>query len=176
MKSVHQFVQNEHRRIRERERDMDIRKRDFDRFKIGDYVFLKRPGVKPEPGHSRRFNSETDARLFQIIHAPSTLDEAKTVTLMDPATGKTQFEFAQPVSTDLLIPVEVLPVSRHISERTRIRCGNRSGTIQATCVDGRVHVQWDDTADLAAEVEVLDLSTIPHEFIVDEQADFGSLE
>ena len=176
MQSVHKFVQEEHRRIRERERDTDIRKRDMDRFRIGDYVFLKRPGLKPEPGHSRRFNSETDARLFQIIHAPSTLEEAKTVTLMDPATGKTQFEFAQPVSTDLLIPVEVLPVSRHISERTRIRCGHRSGTIQATCVDGRVHVQWDDTADLAAEVEVLDLSTIPHEFIVDEQAEFGSLE
>ena len=71
MKSVHQFVQNEHKRIRERERDMDIRKRDMDRFKIGDYVFLKRPGLKSEPGHSRRFNSETDARLFQIIHTPS---------------------------------------------------------------------------------------------------------
>ena len=97
------------------------------------------------------------------------------MTLMDPATGKTNFEFAQPVSTDLLIPVEVLPVSRSISERTRIRCGNRSGTIEATCVDGRVHVQWDDTTDLKAEVEVLDLSTIPHEFIVDEKADFGSL-
>ena len=95
---------------------------------------------------------------------------------MEPATGKTQFEFAQPVSTDLLIPVEVLPVSRPISEQTRIRCGNRTGTIQTTCVDGRVHVSWDATADLSAEVEVLDLSTIPHEFIVDQKVDYGSLE
>ena len=175
MKSVHKFVQDEHRRVRERERDTDIRRRDIDRFRIGDYVFLKRPGVKPEPGHSRRFNNETDSRLFQIIHAPSTLDEARTVTLMEPATGKTQFEFAQPVSTDNLIPVEVLPVSRPISERTRIRCGTRTGTIQATCVDGRVHVRWDESAELAAAVEVLDLSTIPHEFIVDEKTDFGSI-
>ena len=90
MKSVHKFVQDEHRRIREQERDRDIRKRDMARFKQGDYVFLKRPGLKPEPGHSRRFNSETDARLFQIIHAPATLEEARTVTLMEPATGKTQ--------------------------------------------------------------------------------------
>ena len=66
-----------------------------------------------------------------------------------------------------MIPVEVLPISRPISEQTRIKCGNRIGTIEATCVDGRVHVRWDETAELAAEVEVLDLSTIPHEFIVD---------
>ena len=52
----------------------------------------------------------------------------------------------------------------------------RIGIIQAACVDGRVHVQWDETADLAAEVEVLDFSTIPHEFTVDEEADNGSLE
>ena len=94
---------------------------------------------------------------------------------MDPATGKTNFEFAQPVSTDRLIPVDVLPVSRPLSEKTRIKCGERCGTITATCVDGRVHVQWDETNELATEFEVLDLSTIPHEFIVDESVDYGSL-
>jgi hypothetical protein len=176
MKSVHKFVQDEHKRVRERERDTDIRRRDMGRFRIGDYVFRKRPGAKPAPGHSRRFNSYTDERLFQIIHAPAGMDEARTVTLMEPATGNTQFEFAQPVSTDQLIPVDVLPISRPINERTRIKCGNRTGTIQATCIDGRVHVRWDETADLAPQVEVLDLSTIPHEFIVDEPVDYGSVE
>ena len=137
---------------------------------------MKRPGIKTEPGKSRRFNPETDSRLFQIIHAPANLDEARTVSLMDPATGKTEFEFAQPVSTDLLIPLEVLPVSRHLNEKTRIKCGHKCGTITATCVDGRVHVEWDATPEFAANIEVLDLSTIPHEFIVDEKFDYGSLE
>ena len=174
MKSVHRCVQDEHKRIREREHDADVKRRDIDRFKIGDYVFLKRPGIKGPAGQSRRFNAETDTRLFQILHAPSTLDEARTVTLMEPATGQTQFEFAQPVSTDLLIPVEVLPVSRPINEQTRIKCGHKTGTIQATCIDGRVHVEWDATAELEAKIEVLDLSTVPHEFVVDQKADGGS--
>ena len=137
---------------------------------------MKRPGIKSAPGTSRRFNPETDTRLFQIIHAPGNLEEAKTVTLMDPATGNTDLGFAQPVSTDLLIPVEVLPVSRPLNEHTRIKCGDKRGTITACCVDGRVHVEWDETRELAANVEVLDLSTIPHEFIVDEKFDYRSLE
>ena len=102
--------------------------------------------------------------MFQIYDAPATLDEARTVTLMDPATGSTQFEFAQPVSTDRLIPVEMLPLTRPLAEKTRLRSGAKLGTITATCVDGRVHIKWDG---VTAE-EVVDLSTLPHEFVLDE--------
>ena len=41
--------------------------------------------------------------------------------------------------------------------------------------DDEIKVLWDETNELAAEVEVLDLSTLPHEFIVDETVDYGSL-
>ena len=120
--------------------------------------------ANPPRGHSLRFGHVTDQRVFQIYDAPATLDEARTVTLMDPATGSTQFEFAQPVSTDRLIPVEMLPLTRPLAERTRLRSGAKLGTITATCVDGRVHIKWDG---VTAE-EVVDLSTLPHEFVLDE--------
>ena len=81
---------------------------------------------------------------------------------MDPATGSTQFEFAQPVATDRLIPVEVLPLTRPEAEKTRTRCGAKLGTVVATCVDGRVHVKWDGVNT----EEVVDLSLLPHEFPV----------
>ena len=163
LKKVHNFVQSEHKKVREQEGDRRLKARTIDRFKVGDYVMLKT--YKPPPqGHSGRFGHATDTRVFQIYDAPAGLDEARTVTLMDPATGSTQFEFAQPVSTDRLIPVEVLPLTRPISERTRLRCNGRDGTIVATCIDGRVHIKWDD---VDAE-EVIDLSTVPHEFILSE--------
>ena len=120
----------------------------------------------PPKGHSKRFGHSTDTRVFQIFDAPSTLDEARTVTLMDPATGSTQFDFAQPVSTDRLIPVEMLPLTRPLSEKTRLKSGDKSGTVTATCVDGRVHVKWDGEE----KEEVLDLSTLPHEFLMSADA------
>ena len=91
------------------------------------------------------------------------MDEARTVTLMDPATGSTTFEFAQPVSTDRLVPVDVLPLTRPHDEKTRLRAGGRTGTVQATCIDGRVHVEWGDTP---GQTEVVDLADMPHEFIL----------
>ena len=83
---------------------------------------------------------------------------------MDPATGSTEFEFAQPVSTDRLIPIEMLPLTRPHNERTRLRSGGRTGSVTATCIDGRVHVKWDDMPD--GQTEVVDLADLPHEFIL----------
>ena len=108
MNKVHKFVQEEHKRVREVEGDRRIQERSVDHFKVGDYVMLKTYAPAPH-GHSARCGHSTDSRVFQIYGAPGTLDEARTVTLMDPATGSTDFAFAQPVSTDRLIPVEMLP-------------------------------------------------------------------
>ena len=149
--------------MREAEGDRRIKERTLDKFKVGDYVMLKTYAPPPK-GHSFRFGHSTDTRVFQIYGAPASLDETRTVSLMDPATGSTEFSFAQPVSTDRLIPVEMLPLTRPISERTRLRSGGRVGTVVATCVDGRVHVKWDD----ADAEEVVDLSILPHEFILSE--------
>ena len=162
LKKVHSFVQTEHRKVREVEQDRRVRERTLDRFKVGDYVMLKTLGGPPK-GHSGRFGHSTDARVFQIFDAPAALHDARTVTLMDPATGSTQFEFAQPVSTDRLIPVEMLPLTRPHDEKTRLRSGRRTGTVTATCIDGRVHVEWDDAI---GTTDVMDLGDIPHEFIL----------
>ena len=159
LKKVHKFIQEEHRRVREHEGDYRIRHHSLGEFKEGDYVMLK-SWRKPEKGVSSRFQHGTDTRLFQIMHAPGDLGSARTVTLMDPATGKTNFEFAQPVSTDRLVPVEMLPLTRPHNERTAIISGNKRSEITATCIDGRVHVKWEDQP----ETEIVDCRRIPHEF------------
>ena len=99
---------------------------------------------KPEKGVSSKFQHGTDTRLFQIRHAPGDFGSARTVTLTDPAIGGTNFEFVQHVSTDRSVPVEMLPLTRPHDERTAIISGNKRGEITATCIDGRVHVKWED--------------------------------
>ena len=167
VKKVHQFVQTEHARVREHEQELRVRKFGADtHIEIGDYVMLKTQLPAPvgeSAGKSVRFRHDVDKRLFQI-HSATGGDPAKarTYTLMDPATGSTEFEFAQPVSADRLIAVEVLPLTHAHDEKTKIRSGNREGEVTATCVDGRVHVRWNGRDD----TEVVDLSRLPHEFMV----------
>ena len=163
IKRVHQFVQEEHARVREAQ--VEYRERRFGAgttLEVGDYVMLK-INTRPEPGRSLRFRSTRDPRLFQI-HAVSGTNsrDRRTYTLMDPCTGSTEFDFVQPVHQDRLIPVEVLPISQPIDEKTKLKIDDRIGEVTATCIDGRVHVQWEDTGD----VQVIDLARVPHEFVV----------
>ena len=58
----------------------------------------------------------------------------------------------------------MLPLTRPHDERTAIISGNKRGEITATCIDGRVHVKWDDMPD--GQTEVVDLADLPHEFIL----------
>jgi len=81
---------------------------------------------------------------------------------MDAATGSTDCGFAQPVSIEHLGPHEILPLAHHHKEKSRILSDGKYGEVQATCVDGRVHVKWEDTQLITVE----DLSRLPHEFVV----------
>ena len=137
------------------------------RIEVGDFVLLHR--TKERTG---RFHIPNDERLFQVYSAAAPGDgefggkgAARAFVLMDPATGSTEFEFAQPVTADRLVPVELLPLSQPLADdgarRTRVRAGGREGTVEATCVDGRVHIRWDS----GGELEVVDLSRVPHEFV-----------
>jgi hypothetical protein len=162
LKKVHQLVQTEHKRIRDSEQDAAFRKLGpSTHIEIGDYVMLK--GHNPNtPGFSKRFQHLTDKRLFQVHSAPGgDPAKARAYTLMDPATGLTTFEFAQPVAADRLIAVEVLPLTHAGDVRTRFRSNNRVGEVTATCVDGRVHVRWEGSTG----TEVVDLSRLDHEFL-----------
>ena len=162
LKRVHAFVNKEHSRIRAEQREYRLRKFGPDTgFSVGDYVLLRKGNVGN--AQSRRFIPENDSRLFQIMSAAGPVDESRAYVLQDPVTGSTAFDFAQPVSADRLVPVEILPLTRPLDDAvlTRIRSQGREGVVKATCVDGRVHVLWEN----ASELEVVDLSRLPHEFV-----------
>jgi hypothetical protein len=166
MKKVHQFVQMEHKRVREHEQDARLRHLGPDtKIDVGDYVMLKRNPKTARAGEeymSGRFKHATDTRLFQV-NAVTGGDPAKarTYTLMDPSTGSTAFEFSQPVAAERLVPIEMLPLTHAHGEYTRLKAGGREGKVTATCVDGKVYVLWDGTT----QSECIDLSRMPHEFI-----------
>jgi len=169
LKKVHSYVQTEHKRVRDQQQEYKLRHQGPDsHLAIGDYVMLQ--GIPKQAGEeqsddkvSGRFKHKTDKRLFQIFHAAGGDEsKARAFTLMDPATGSTKFEFSQPVAADRLVPVEVLPLTKSHDEVTRLKSRNRTGTVEATSVDGRVHVKWDGK-DV---VEVCDLTRMPHEFIL----------
>jgi hypothetical protein len=165
MKRVHAFVQVEHKRIRDQEQERRVRNLGSDTvLDVGDYVMLKRNPKTARPGEhvSARFQNSTDTRLFQV-NAVTGGDPAKarTYTLMDPATGSTNFEFSQPVAAERLVPIEMLPLTHAHGEKTRIRANDREGDVTATCVDGKVYIQWDGET----QSECIDLSRMPHEFI-----------
>ena len=122
-------------------------------FQGGDFVLYRK-------GHLDDSISDKNQRkwrdtIFQIIHAP-TQDGARVYTLADAATGQTDnLGFAQPVTADRVIPVEVLPVTRSLEDgRTRIQLGDRQGEISGQCLDGRVYVKFADNA----EERIVDLS------------------
>ena len=165
LKKTHQFVQREHERIRGQQQDARLRNLGpTTPLEVGDYVMMKNiaKGGKSDVYYSQRFRHDTDRRLFQV-HSVTGGDvtKAKTYFLMGPSTGSTQFEFAQPVHGDRLIPVEVLPLTQEHEASTKIRPGSRTGEITATCVDGKVYVQWEDET----EPECVDLIRLPHEFL-----------
>ena len=84
---------------------------------------------------------------------------------MDPATGSTDFGFAQPVHIDRLIPFDILPLLTPHDTQTRVKVGDRLGTIEATCVDGRVHIRYDGEGHTTVE----DLSRSPHQFVLQDE-------
>ena len=121
LERVHKFVQVEHKRVRESENELQRRKHGSDtHLNVGDYVFLKQP-PKYEPGKSERFKHHTGQKLYQVYKIPGgDPSAARTYTLMDPTTGSTDLGFSQPVASERLTPVEVLPLSSPESVSTKL--------------------------------------------------------
>jgi len=162
LKKVHKAVAEAHTRVREHEQEVRYRKYgDSTWIDVGDYV-LRKVIPRKEKNRSVRFAHTRDTRLYQVYSLPSSPKDSKTAWLMDAATGSTDCGFAQPVSIEHLVPVEILPLAHHHKEKSRILSDGRYGEVQATCVDGRVHVLWEDTQRTTVE----DLSRLPHEFVV----------
>ena len=154
LKRVHKYVAEKHTTVRDQYAKLKGRHCAVDEpLQVGDFVLYRK-------GHLDDSISDKNQRkwrdtIFQIIHAP-TKDGARVYTLADAATGQTDnLGFAQPVTADRVIPVEVLPVTRSLEDgRTRIQLGDRQGEISGQCLDGRVYVKFADNA----EERIVDLS------------------
>ena len=148
LKHVHQHVAEQHHRVRTHEAEQRFREAPSGReLQVGDYVLLTRGHPQSRPT-SERAQARHHETLYQIVHAAGTPhDVHRAFTICEAATGKTDdLGFAQPVSADRLVPVEVLPMARPDGEgHTQLECAGRRGEIMAQAVDGSVHIQWADT-------------------------------
>ena len=148
LKKVHTYVQKQHKLVRDKEQEARVKNLGIGQsLEVGDYVFLKdnRPITD---GRSERFRvpwRDTIYQIHDIIQGGSREVPIRSCVLCDPATGKTDLGFSQPVSVDQLKAVEVLPLARPAAEgRTRIRISGRLGTVVNQCFDGKVFVRFDD--------------------------------
>ena len=112
---------------------------------VGEYCFVKRP---PERDVSTRFQLPHYDEIFQVVERHGDGAEAKAYTLCD-VTGKTEgLGFVQPVATERLVPVNVLPSDSPVEEKTELAMLNgtdeRRATVKSVCVDGRVNIQYED--------------------------------
>ena len=131
--------------MREHEHERHLRQGGTEqRLQVGDFVLMQRArGAAREGGRAESRHHDTVYQIVDQCGGPG--DVARAFTICDAATGKTDLGFSQPVSADRLIAVEVLPLTRPDGDSlTRLQAGERQGTIVGQCIDGSVHIQWDD--------------------------------
>jgi hypothetical protein len=147
LKRVHTYVQRQHKLVRDKEQEARARHMGIGQcIDVGDYV-MYRDNRPITDGSSERFRVPWRQVIYQvrdIIHGGSREVPVRSCVLCDPATGSTELGFAQPVSVDQLRPVEILPLSQPVAEgSTRLKIGDKYGTVVNQCIDGRVYVRFD---------------------------------
>ena len=147
LKRVHAYVQKQHKMVRDREQEARVRHLGTGQvFQVGDYVMYKdsRPITD---GSSERFRvawRDTVYQVHDIVEGGTREVPVRSCVLCDPSTGSTELGFTQPVSVDDLKAVEILPVARPVAEgRTRVKIGEKVGTVINQCMDGRVYIRFD---------------------------------
>ena len=162
LRKVHGVVESEHRRVRNAEQELQWRRHVGDtHFAVGDFVLLKR-GHFPV-GDSKKSQAPNFDTVYQIANQTGGDARTRALVLCDPTTGSKDLGFHQPVSADRLVPVQLAPLTTPIGPdqpRTRLTVNNKSGTVEAVGIDGRVHVRWDDGG-----IEVLDLTTTAYQWL-----------
>ena len=94
------------------------------------------------PGLSRRFQSKHYDDVYQIVDVTGEPgSDTKTYTVSDLHGKRTDLGFSQPVASDRLTPIEMLPTqapSETVRTRISIHCydGWKDGTIVAQARDG----------------------------------------
>ena len=162
LKSVHQQVCKEHKRINEQQQAKLISHfGEGPQFQVGDYVLLKRPAAVTKS--LQRNQPPYYNRLFQIVSQVGQ-ELVRAYTLCDAASGDTNLGFAQPVSADRLLPRVIQPLVAPVGddqERTRISINGRSASVKAIAIDGRVHVMFDGETN----TELVDLTNCNYQWL-----------
>ena len=166
LKKVHEYVGKQHRLVRDKELEAKARQLGAGQtVDVGDYAIFRenRPILD---GSSARFRIPWRQVIYQvhdIISGGAREVPVRSCVLCDPSSGSTELGFSQPVSLDLR-PVEVLPLTRPMAEgKTRIRIADKTGTVVNQCMDGEVHVKFDNEA----HDKLLDLSRTDYQWILD---------
>ena len=151
MRTVHDLVQTSHTEVREKRRDAKYRELGPGTFLTkGDYCFVSRPAQKDL---GRRFQSKNYDEVYQVHDIHGSGAEAKAYILCDLAGRTYGLEFTNPVAAERLTPVDLLPqtpVSPEGDVKTKLLVQDeksndqRSGTIKAQSLDGRVYIEYDD--------------------------------
>jgi len=164
IKQVHQFVESQHERVREETQKAKLRELGSgESLNVGDFCYVRRPA---EPSVSRRLQSKNFDSVFQVVEKHGEGPAAKAYTLSDLRGKRSNLGFSQPVASERLTPVELLPLLQPTEEtRTRLTLASGSSFRDATIInqslDGKVYVRYDDNG---AE-ECLDLSRASYRWI-----------
>ena len=163
LRRAHAFVENEHKRVRNAEQELQLRKFGGDtHLAVGDFVLVKKGSFSSD--ERRKSQTPNLDVVYQIADQTGGEARSRAFVLCDPVTGSKELGFHQPVSADRLVPVQLAPpLTTPIGPdqpRTRLTVGGKTGTIEAVGIDGRVHVKWDH-----AGTEVLDLTTTSYQWL-----------
>ena len=156
LKKVHQYISDKHTDVRDKYKELKARQYGSSyALQVGDFVLYKKGHF--EEGVSDKNQRKWRNTIFQIIGVEGgRKNDARTYYLADAVTGeKDNLGFSQPVTQDRLTPVEILPLSRPVSEgRTCIQIDERTGQVGGQTIDGKITVKWDGENDFV----IVDLS------------------
>ena len=147
LKEVHQYVDSQHERVRQRAQEAKYRELGPSKtLRIGDYCFVKRHVI---PKISQRLQNPNFDDVYQVVEVHGDGSEAKTYTVADLSGKRTGLGFGQPVACERLTPVELLPLtppSEDVRTKLVIFEGNqeRRADIKAQSLDGCVYLEYED--------------------------------
>ena len=164
LKQVHKFVDEQHALVRADAERAKLRQLGTGTsLAIGDYCLVAKPLT---PGVSARFQRRNFDGVHQVVEAHGEGAEAKAYTVCDLRGKQTGLGFSQPVASDRLTPVDMLPLAQASEDRkTRIiirRGGSdRPGVVENQSIDGKVSIKFDD-ADAS---ELHDLASLQYRWL-----------
>ena len=146
LKDVHKRVDEQHERVREDRHRAKLRVLGTGQgLAVGDYCLVQRP---PTPGISVRLQQGNYSDIYQVVEVHGDGSEAKAYTVSDLKGQREDLGFTQPVASDRLTPIDLLPLMAPSEETpTRILLSilgeDRPGTVVNQCIDGRIKIRFD---------------------------------